>query len=344
MINIDGSHGEGGGQILRTALTLSLVTGKPFRIEKIRAGRPKPGLRPQHLRAVEAAARVGGAKVEGARPGATALTFSPGIPHGGDYRVAVGTAGAVSLIFQTLLLPLAGTGRSSHLSLEGGTHVPWSPAFHYLELQFLPLLGRLGLRAEVRLEQAGFYPRGGGRMTASIEPTAALTPLILPGPGALQRIGGLSLVSGLDPGIARRQARRAELALAHLGVPVEVSLASVPSPGRGTMLLLQAHLETGSICQFALGARGKPAEAVAEEAAAELLADLGSGAAVDCYLADQLLLPLTLCPGRSLLVIPRVTRHLTSNAWVIQRFLPVSIDFRSQTEGPAVMEVVGCRP
>jgi RNA 3'-terminal phosphate cyclase (ATP) len=339
MIEIDGSYGEGGGQILRTALSLALLTARPFRIRKIRAARPKPGLRAQHLKAVEAAAQLGQARVEGARLGSTALSFIPGPIRAGDYRMAVGTAGSVALIFQTLLLPLAAAGAPSRLTLEGGTHVPWSPAFHYLERQFLPMLRCLGVRAEVHLERAGFYPQGGGRMQALVDPAPPCTPLALTDPGALLRIEGLSMVAGLDLGIARRQARRAQQRLAQLGVPVEIALASVPSPGRGTMLLLQAQLTAGSCCHFALGARGKPAEAVAEEVVDNLNADLASGAAVDRYLADQLLLPLALCPGRSRLRIPRVTSHLTTNAWAIRHFLPLAIDICG-AEGGAVTLVI----
>ena len=338
MLRIDGSFGEGGGQILRSALTLAVVTGREVGIENIRAGRRPPGLRPQHLKAVQGCVAICGARVEGARPGSTRLSFWPGAVRAGRYRLDVGTAGAVSLIFQTLFLPLAFAAGPSQLSLRGGTHVPWSPSFHYLERQFLPATRRLGLQAGLRLPRAGFYPQGGGLMEVEIAAANRLSPLVVTAPGPLQRIDGLSVVAGLDLEIARRQARRAQEVLAPLGVPVNLPEALLPSVGKGTMLLLQAHFAAGSSCHFALGARGKPAERVAEEAAEELLRTLAAGAPMDEHLADQLLLPLAFCPGRSCFRTPRVTGHLLTNAWVIRQFLPVAI--RIDGEEGAVGEVV----
>ena len=344
MLRIDGSFGEGGGQILRSALSLAMVTGRAFGIENIRAGRRPPGLRPQHLKAVEGAAAVCGARVEDARPGSTRLTFVPGPVRPGRYGLDVGTAGAVSLIFQTLFLPLSFAATSSQLLLRGGTHVPWSPSFHYLERQFLPIARRLGLQTGLRLPRAGFYPQGGGLMEVGIAPANPLSPLVMTAPGPLHRIDGLSIVAGLNLEIARRQARRAREMLAPLGVPVHLPEALIPSPGKGTMLLLQAHFAAGSSCHFALGARGKPAERVAEEAAEELLRTLAAGAPMDEHLADQLLLPLAFCPGRSCIRTPRVTGHLLANAWVIRQFLPATIVIDGEEGAAGEVVIEGATP
>ena len=179
MLEIDGAFGEGGGQILRTALSLSLITGQAFRITNIRANRPRPGLRPQHLQAVEACARISTARVEGAAPGSRELAFAPGTIIPGEYKFDIGTAGSVALLFQTLLLPLSLAGKTSTLSLVGGTHVPWSPCYHYLEMPWLELMRRIGFKCSLELARAGYYPRGGGELRADIRPASELIGLNL---------------------------------------------------------------------------------------------------------------------------------------------------------------------
>lgn len=323
MVLVDGSMGEGGGQVLRTSLALSLLTGRPFRIENIRARRPKPGLAAQHLRSVEAAAAVGAARVEGAQKGSTALTFEPGPVRPGEYRLDVGTAGAASLVLQTVAVPLALAGGESRLAVTGGTHVPWSPSFHYLERQWCPALAPLGLRAEVSLRRLGFYPRGGGEIEARLGPGSGRpSPLTLVERGKLQEVRGLSAVAGVPPAVAERQARRARARLQPLGVPVEIETASLEASSPGTFLFLEARFERARCCATGLGERGKPAEQVADETVAEVEAYLRSGAALDEHLADQLLLPLALARGGSAFTTAGVTRHLTTNAAVIRLFLP----------------------
>lgn len=322
MIVVDGAMGEGGGQVLRTSLALSLVTGLPFRIERIRAARARPGLAPQHLRSVQAAAAAGRARVEGAWRGSMALLFVPGAVSAGIYRFDVGTAGSASLVLQTVALPLALAGGASTVAVVGGTHVPWSPSAHYLERQWAWALEQIGARLEVRLGRAGFYPRGGGEITARIEPTRGFRPVRWIEPGRLLAVTGISAAANLDPSIAARQARRARERLAGLGVPVAVEVQRIDAPSPGTFLFLEAAFEHARCCATGLGERGKPAERVADEAADEIAGFVGSGAAVDPHLADQLLLPLCLAAGESVFTTARVTRHLTTNAAVIRRFLP----------------------
>jgi len=323
MLWIDGSLGEGGGQVLRTALALSLFTGKPFRIESIRAGRPKPGLSAQHLRSVEAAAALGRARVEGATQGATALTFEPQEIRPGAYRFDVGTAGATSLVLQTVAVPLALAPGASRMTITGGTHVPWSPSFDYLARQWVPALRGLGFRLEVSLARAGFYPPGGGEIEARFGPGAGRpTGLRARDPGRLLGVTGTSAVARLDSSIAERQARRAQERLEHLDVRVAIETVRVDAPSPGTFLFLEAQFENARCCASGLGGRGKPAERVADEAVDEVEAFLRSGAAVDAHLADQLLLPLALASAESEFTTVRVTRHLTTNAAVIGLFLP----------------------
>ncbi len=341
MIEIDASFGEGGGQILRSALALSVITGKPMRLANIRARRPQPGLKPQHLKAVEAAAQISAARVQGASLGSQALSFEPQRLKAGEYSFDIGTAGSVSLLLQTLYLPLSFAGTSSRLTLTGGTHVPWSPCYHYLAWQWLPYLNQAGYRVESSLELAGFYPRGGGIMHTNIRPSRRLSPLRITQRGRLLRIRGLSAVGRLERSIAERQCRQALGKLGDLAVPLEIEVAEVPSASPGTFIVLQAEFEHSRCCAFALGARHKPAEKVADEAADELRADMDSGGAIDAWLADQLLLPLAFVPEKSELSVCRISRHLLTNAKLLGYFLPVSVEIEGELDQPGTVRLRG---
>ena len=281
MIRIDGSLGEGGGQVLRSALTLSLLTGTPIEIHNIRAHRPKPGLMTQHLFAVQAAAAVGDAQVSGVHLGSTQLAFAPRAIHAGDFRFDLHTAGSTSLILQTITLPLSHAAATSSVVLIGGTHVPWSPCFHYLALHWLRYLRGMGFNMELELERAGFYPRGGGSVRAAIHPIKRPRSLRAIERGALNRIRGVSAVANLSSQVAEGQRQRALDRLKPLCEHLEIEIVHLPSPGRGTMLLLVAEFEHQQCCFYSLGARGKPAEQVAEEAVAEFETFLASDGCVD---------------------------------------------------------------
>jgi RNA 3'-terminal phosphate cyclase (ATP) len=337
MIAIDASFGEGGGQVLRSALALSVITRTPMRLTHIRARRPQPGLKPQHLKAVEAAAQISDARVEGATLGSQTLVFEPTDLKGGNYVVDIGTAGSTSLLLQTLWLPLSFAAGPSRLSLVGGTHVPWSPCFHYLQWQWLPYLAEIGYRVDCHLERAGFYPRGGGIVHADIVPSRHLAPLNLAERGRLLAIRGLSAVGRLDRSIAERQRSQAVVRLRDLGVPLEIEVADVPAGSPGTFIVLQADFEGGRCCAFALGALHKRAEKVADEAADELRAD------IDAWLADQLLLPLAFVPERSVLSVCRVSQHLRTNAELLGYFLPVKVEIEGETGEPGRVRIEGAR-
>jgi RNA 3'-terminal phosphate cyclase (ATP) len=338
MIQIDGSMGEGGGQVLRTALTLAALTGQAMRINHIRAGRSKPGLRAQHLTAVEAIAQVVGAETQGARLGSTALTFIPGPITPGSYRFDIGTAGSTSLVFQTVFLPLSQGNETSTVAITGGTHVPWSPCTHYLEWSWLPILRELGYDARLTLKRAGFYPPGGGRIQAVIRPSGSLAPATLTERGALKEIRGLSASANLPGHIVDRQRRQALRRLKSQAI-TKIETASLEAPSPGTFLILAAEFAHTRFCTFALGKKGKPAEKVADEAVDALEAFLASGAVVDRYLADQLLLPLATAAGPSALRTEAVTQHLLTNAAVIQAFLPIAIDIEGEQGAPGFVRI-----
>jgi RNA 3'-phosphate cyclase len=344
LIEIDGAQGEGGGQVLRSALSLSAVTGKGVHLYNIRAGRSKPGLMAQHLKAVDAAAAVCRADVQGAHLHSQEILFKPGELRTGRYRFEIGTAGATTLVLQTVFLPLSLAGAASTLGISGGTHVAWSPCLHYLTLHWLPYMHQAGFDAEISLEQAGFYPQGGGRISATLRPCTAIKPLQQTERGALLRISGVSAVANLDISIAERQKRQAmqrlqKLSWGNRSPDIHIRLEKFASPGKGTLLLLLAEFEGGRCCYYGLGALGKPAERVADEAVDALLAFIDTGAAIDLHLADQLLLPLSLASGASELSTEQVTQHLLTNAEIIRLFLPVKIDIHGSLGEPGLIHI-----
>src|SRR5712691_6074621 len=321
-ITIDGSEGEGGGQILRTALALSLVTGRPFRIEGIRAGRKKPGLLRQHMTAVNAATEVSGARVSGADLGSRTLTFEPSQVRGGDYRLAVGTAGSATLVLQTVLPALLFAREPSRLTLEGGTHNPNAPPFDFLAKTFLPILRRMGASVEVSLETHGFYPAGGGRFTASIEATPTLTRISILERGET-RLHARALVSSLGENIAKR-----ELSVVRERLGIDRVLCRVetvePSVGPGNVVMIVIEEQTVSEVVTGFGVKGVSAEKVAEEACDEARAYLAAAVPVGIHLADQLLIPMALAGGGMFRTL-KPTAHTMTNAAVIRRFLDVSV-------------------
>ncbi len=322
MVTLDGSQGEGGGQILRTALSLSLVTGRPFRIVRIRANRDKPGLRPQHLKAVEAAAELSGARVVGASVGSRELTFRPEPFTPRDLSIDIGTAGSTALVLQTLQLPLAlrATG-PVRVVLTGGTFNDKAPSYPFLETTWRHYLALLGMPIALSMPLAGYFPIGGGRLEAWIEP-ATPRPLVLNERGPLRSLQGISGVSNLRRhAVAERMRDRALERLAELGLDAEIALEDWPSPGQGAALSLTAVHDGLPSTFVGLGARGKPAEVVADEAVDELRAYLESPGVVDRHSADQILLPLALAEGRSEYTVSEVTEHLRTNVATVRAFL-----------------------
>jgi RNA 3'-terminal phosphate cyclase (ATP) len=340
MLEIDGSFGEGGGQILRSSLALSLMTGKPFHLRKVRANRkPKPGLRPQHLASVRAAARIGNAKVTGASVGSSDLTFQPGPVAAGKYHFPIGTAGATALVLHTVYLPLALAGGPSEVVLEGGTHNDKAPCYHFLRTTWRSYLARLGLAVSVEMKRPGFYPRGGGLLVAHIEPWTQRKPLALTGPVSLEKASILSATAGLPSHVNNRQARRATVRLRDAGIEPEVTTEEWDG-GPGSMLAITWAGPVPTLF-FGLGARGKPAEAVADEAADEALAHRDRRTPVDPHSADQLLLPLAVTEGESEYHVSEVTRHLTTNAAVVQLFLDRDITIQGAEGATGVVRVSG---
>ncbi|PLK50527.1 RNA 3'-terminal phosphate cyclase [Uliginosibacterium sp. TH139] len=330
MIELDGSQGEGGGQILRTALTLSMITGTPFRIERIRAKRSKPGLLRQHLTAVKAAAEICGAQVEGAEAGSLSLSFVPGRIRGGDYRYAIGTAGSCTLVLQTVLPALWFADAPSTVTLSGGTHNSAAPPADFLQRAWLPLMLRMGVQMELELLRHGFYPAGGGELQARVQPLKALQPLHLSERGELLQARATAIVAGVPGDVAKRELDTLNEALAGALGEVAGEIRGLSSrEGPGNALLLELQYAGATELFTAFGEKGLPAQTVACRLAQEVVAFHRSNSAVGEHLADQLLLPIALA-GAGSFCTSTLSSHLQTNIEVIQKFLPVEFSIAAE--------------
>jgi RNA 3'-terminal phosphate cyclase (ATP) len=342
MLEIDGSYGEGGGQILRTALSLSCLLGRPFRIVNIRKkralGRGRVGLMPQHLAVVRALKEICGARVVGDRDASMDLAFEPGPVRPGEYRFDVGTAGSTSLLLQAILPTLLMEKRPSSIALTGGTHVVYSPTFHYISEVFLPALTVLGIHARALIENYGFYPRGGGKVILDVAPSLGVRPLSSYSCNILN-IRGISGVGNLPLSIAQRQKDAALRILEEEGYPAEIDSVSVPAFGAGTFIFLIAETDLLRAGFSALGERGKRAEIVGAEAARALIGHLKTGACLDEHLADQIVIYLAMTKGESSFTTSRISPHLLTNLWVIERFLNIRYRIEGDQGSPGIVTV-----
>lgn len=330
MLEIDGTMGEGGGQILRTSLALSLITGEPFRIVRIRGGRRRPGLLAQHLTAVRAAAEIGSARVEGAAKGSSELVFRPGAVRPGSYRFDTGTAGSATLVLQAVLPALLTAGGAFELELVGGTHNPHAPPFPFLQETFLPFLRRMGARVEAELVRSGFYPAGGGELRVRVEGAGELRPVELLERGALRERRATAVVARLPRHVAERELAEVARRLGWTDEELAVEEAE-ESRGPGNALFLRLAFDEVTEVISAFGERGKPAERVAAEAVAEAEEYLAAGVPVGRHLADQLLLPLAIAGGGTFRTLPP-TLHTETNAEVIGRFLGPCVNLAGESE------------
>lgn len=345
MIEIDGSEGEGGGQIFRMGLALAALRGEDVRITHVRGGRPKPGLAPQHLAAGEAVASLCRGKVEGLKLGSEEVTLRPGSLTGGELRLDVGTAGSVTLVLQACLLLAALADEPTHLEIRGGTDVKWSPPADYFRHVFLSLLRRMGVETRMHVRRRGYYPRGGGRVEVYVDPPPTLSALTLPEGGPVRRIGGRVHVSSLPEHVARRMKRAALQRLA--GYPeVKVSSGEVgeeEAAGPGGALVLWGETQRALLGASALAERGVPAEALGQQAAEALRADLEAGATLDVHAADQLLPYLALASGPSSFLVREISGHTRTILDLLPRFLPVA--FREEEDERLTrIDVVPSRP
>ncbi len=336
---IDGSEGEGGGQILRTSLSLACISGRPLRIENIRAARRNPGLARQHLSCVEAACKISGGECDGAALGSMTLEFRPGAVRGGDFYFDIGSAGSASLVVQTVLPALFMTDAPSTVTVTGGTHNPLAPPFDFVHEAFLPVVRSLGFGCDASLLKHGFFPAGGGKMTFRIEPSRgdARRAINLCTPHESRRINARIYLARLPDHIARRQEKLLVHSPLDIAAVEHVRVTDSNGPGNCVMVSLCGAARTTVFTAF--GMRGRPSERVVEEVLNMTAAFLKSGAAVDRFLADQLLIYMALSGGGRY-TTNELSNHLLTNTETIKKFLPV--DFK--TEKHVGVHRVSCLP
>ncbi len=315
MIKIDGSYGEGGGQILRTAIALSCITGEAVEIYNIRANRPKPGLAMQHLKGIEAAKEITNADVEGLRVGSTRVVFRPRGIRGGDIRIDIGTAGSVTLILQTILLPLLASEKASRVEIRGGTDVKWSPPVDYVKNVTFKALRDMGADVDIEIAVRGYYPKGGGRVRVGVNPSR-LKGLSFERLDC-DEVRGVSHCQNLPRDVAERQARAARKVLELEGYKADIDLDVSRGPSTGSGITLWCGYKGGS----SLGEKGKRAEKVGEECAHEILFELKSDSAFDRHLADQIMPFAAVASGETIYTTSEITLHQKSNAYVVNTFL-----------------------
>ncbi len=325
ILSIDGGHLEAGGQILRTAVGLSCVTGKPIRVLHIRKGRPVPGLKAQHMKGIEAAAKLCNAQVKGLKIGSQEIEFHPKEISSQKLQIDVGTAGSVTLVMQALMIPAAAAGKDLIFEITGGTHVPWSPTTGYFRHVFCEFIGKMGVDVESETLAYGFYPKGGGKIIVMVKPSA-LIPISLTSRGKHVFTEGWSSASKdlVKNRVAERQMEAAEKVLGE----IKKSMKYVPSPSTGSAITLASFFGNCFLGASSIGERGKPAEKVGQEAAALLKKQIDSGACLDEWMADQILPYLALAKGKSEVSVSGVTQHAKTNMSVIEKFLPVKFSVK----------------
>ena len=334
MIRIDGS--QGGGQILRSSLTLSLITGKPFYIKQIRGQRPKPGLKRQHLTCVQAAMEISGGSADGHALESQELIFHPGKVRAGNYHIRISTAGSTTLVFQTILLPLLLADKQSVVVIEGGTHNPMAPPVDFLEAVYLPILHAMGAQVCLSMDRHGFAPAGGGQITARVRPSA-LTPVDLLERGVLESISGRVLSAHLDLSVAKREVAAITKLLGVEKDAVEVKVIT-DSAGPGNAVLIDGRWAQGRELVIAYGERGRSGEVVVRDAVKDFTRYKNATAPVGRCLADQLLLPFAVAGGGSFRTLP-LSNHFETNRSVIEAFLPVRIETTEESRSSVLVEI-----
>ncbi len=352
MIIIDGSFGEGGGQILRTSIALSSILLKPVKIINIRAKRKPPGLKRQHMTAIKILATLTNAEVRGLELGSTIVEFIPKTRRGGHFSFDIGTAGSISLVLQAALPVMLYASDNVSITIRGGTDVPWSPPIDYVKNVLIPFLNEMGAKINIAVKRRGHYPKGGGIVNVEVEPIKKLQPLKKPSRGNVLSIYGLSHAVRLPSHVAIRQAKAATLVLERYGyknIKIDTEFYEKnkdPHLGPGSGIVLWAKTEYSILGADALGARGKPAEKVGEEAALKLINDLSTNAALDTHMSDMIIPFLAIADGTSEVTGANLTMHAYTNIEVVKKFIDTEVYLKGKINEPFKLRIkgIGLRP
>lgn len=337
MLTIDGSYGEGGGQIVRTAVALSVLTKQPIEITNIRAGRPVSGLRPQHYTALSCIRSICNAEAEGLSVHSTNLRFSPHDVKPGTYTFDVGTAGSMTLVFQACLLSAFHASAPLTIVLRGGTDVRWAPSWDYFAHVFLPLISKIGIKTEVRLLRRGYYPTGGGEATLTIHPVEKLIPFSAQEPQSFTELSGIIHRANLPDHISTRMKHAAIKTAMKQNLRSAIQIDAAPSSSTGTGITLWSGSEQTILGSTVLGEKTLSAETVGETAANHLIQEIKSGATLDCYAIDQILPYLVLAPKESTCLIREISNHTQTNMWLIKQFFSVDFEVTPQQDAHRIV-------
>ena len=340
MLEIDGSYGEGGGQILRTAVALSVLTKKPVEIKNIRANRPNPGIKPQHYIAIQSVKEICNADVEGLEIGSSNLAFTPGDVKGGEYKFDIGTAGSITMVFQACLLSALKTSERITIFVTGGTDVKWSPSWDYFRHVFLPLIQRIGVSVDARLIRRGYYPKGGGEAEFTIEPSKGVKPLQLDERQEYSDVKGIIHLANLPGHVGTRMKHASIKSLIKHGLKASIEMEEATSLSTGTGITLWVESKDVVLGSTVLGEKGVSAEKIGEDAAQNLLCEIDAGATVDVYAFDQILPYMALArdKGSSSCIVHEVSSHARTNMWLVNQFF--DIDFKlDQTDDNLLVKI-----
>ncbi len=339
MLYIDGSYGEGGGQILRTAVALSVLTKKPVEIDNIRANRPTPGIKPQHYAAMKSIEEICYGKSEGLEIGSSHLKFTPGEINGGKYKFDIGTAGSITLVFQACLLSAIKTREPIIMRVTGGTDVRWAPSWDYFDKVFLKLLQKMGVSVETQLIKRGYYPKGGGEATLTINPSKEILPLHFGKQQDFSEVNGILNIANLPDHIGTRMKHAAIKMLLKKNLKAAIKIEEAQSLSTGTGITLWVQSQDAVIGSTNLGEVGIPAEKIGEDAALQILQDIDVGATIDIHAFDQIIPYFAIARNGSVCVVREVSNHAKTNMWLVKQFFDV--DFKLEKFGNATIVTVG---
>jgi len=320
-MHIDGSYGEGGGQILRSAVALSVLTKEPIEITNIRANRPNPGIKPQHYTAIKIIRQLCNAETDGLNIGSSRLIFSPGEIKSGEYRFDIGTAGSIVLVFQACLLSLVETKDVITIRLTGGTDVKWSPSWDYFSHVFLPIIQKMGVSVRAKLIRRGYYPKGGGEAILTVQPCEAIRPLLLDVQQDFSEVNGIVHLANIPEHVGKRMKHAAIKTLVQKNLKVSLQVEKTTSFSAGTGITLWAQTDDAVLGKTGLGERGVPAEKVGESVATALIQEIVSGATIDIHAFDQIIPYMALSDRKqSSCIVREISSHAQTNMWLVGQF------------------------